>query len=229
MLAQAGGGGDSGSGWGGVFVAGFELLGEGLADLFGGSSHPDLSKVAYTPMPTWSVTGWGSSPVDTISSQTGGLTWASPGVEIIPGLVFFAQGTAHAPTSLRTCPAVPTSPAGVSLASNIHLAEQSVSKVWAYPRLKWFYNQVKNKGPWDYKQQGRQYADFGNFNYGMTGAAALIESPVLLRAAGWAQVKAGTSIPQWGHWYDLNGPFGDDPADQLQIQKGITYYNTGCR
>lgn len=28
--------------------------------------------------------------------------------------------------------------------------------------LGWFYNQVKNKGPWHYKQQGAQYQDFGN-------------------------------------------------------------------
>lgn len=26
-----------------------------------------------------------------------------------------------------------------------------------------------NKGPWDYKQQGKQYQEFGNFNYGATG------------------------------------------------------------
>ena len=51
MLAQAGGGGDSGSGWGGVFVAAFELLGQGIADLFGGGSKPDLSSVAFTPGP----------------------------------------------------------------------------------------------------------------------------------------------------------------------------------
>ena len=34
--------------------------------------------------------------------------------------------------------------------------------------LGWFYNQVKNKGPWHYKQQGAQYQDFGNFNFGLT-------------------------------------------------------------
>ena len=53
--------------------------------------------------------------------------------------------------------------------------------------LSWFYNQVKNKGPWDYKQRGSEYEDFGNFNYGATGAAAGIPDQILLRAAGWAQ------------------------------------------
>ncbi len=43
-----------------MIVAGFELIGEGLADLFGfGGSHTDLSNDAWTPTTTWSVTGWG--------------------------------------------------------------------------------------------------------------------------------------------------------------------------
>lgn len=33
----------------------------------------------------------------------------------------------------------------------------------------WFYQQVKNRGPWDYKQQRRDLANFDNFNYGAAG------------------------------------------------------------
>lgn len=36
--------------------------------------------------------------------------------------------------------------------------------------LVWFYGQVQDYGPWDYKQAG-PYEDFGNFNYGAVGAA----------------------------------------------------------
>jgi len=91
LIAEAGG--DGGSGWGGIIVGAIEAIGEGLAGLFGsGGSHTDLSNVAWTP--SWSVTTWGISPVDAISSQTGGLTWASSTVETIPGLVFFAEATA---------------------------------------------------------------------------------------------------------------------------------------
>lgn len=90
--------------------------------------------------------------------------------------------------------------------------------------MQWFYDMVKNMAPWDYKQQGSQYADFGNFNYGLTGAAAGIPSDVLLRAAGYAQQRAGTSRPEWG---DPTGspPYGDDPRDQCFIKKGIDYYD----
>lgn len=35
--------------------------------------------------------------------------------------------------------------------------------------LSWFYSQVKNRGPWDFKQRGPQYENFGNFHYGAVG------------------------------------------------------------
>jgi hypothetical protein len=102
-----------------------------------------------------------------------------------------------------------------------------------------FYFNVKNSGPMDYKQQGQSlddfggwhsspYQDFGNFNFGVTGAAAGIPSQVLLRGAGWAQQQAKTSNPVFGHWYDWNPPYGDDPADQAMIKAGIAYYKNGC-
>ena len=88
----------------------------------------------------------------------------------------------------------------------------------------WFYQQVRNKGPWDYKQQGASYQNFGNFNYGATGVVAGIPEEILLRGAGWAQSRAGTVEPRWGHWYQ-DIPYGDDPRDQYWIQQGIDYAN----
>ncbi|WP_369821544.1 polymorphic toxin type 44 domain-containing protein [Novosphingobium sp. CF614] len=64
--------------------------------------------------------------------------------------------------------------------------------------LPWFRDQVKNRGPWDYKQYDRRFQNFGNYNYGYTGAAAGIDRGLLLRQAGRAQVQAGTSRPGWG-------------------------------
>lgn len=87
----------------------------------------------------------------------------------------------------------------------------------------WFYQQVRLHGPWDYKnQRGRQYANFGNFNYGAVGQAAGIPEEVLLRAAGWAQSRAGTSKPTYSDWHHT-APYGDDPDDQAWIRAGIDY------
>jgi hypothetical protein len=119
---------------------------------------------------------------------------------------------------------VPTHPASASLNDNIDLAAQNQG----FPtNLPWFYDQVKNGAPWDYKQQGAQYENFGNFNYGMTAAAAGIPEDVALRAAGWEQERAGTSRDEWGNPTDLGGSYGDDPADQQQIRDGYAYHESG--
>lgn len=61
----------------------------------------------------------------------------------------------------------------------------------------WFYQKVRNHGPWDYKQENQNWAQFGNFNYGAAGTAAGIPKEILLMGAGWAQSRAGTSKPEW--------------------------------
>ena len=109
---------------------------------------------------------------------------------------------------------IPIAPSFVNLDENIKRAS-SMSPVE-------FYNAVRNKGEWDYKQYGQAYEDFGNFNFGATGAA-IFPAQILKRGAGWAQSKAGTSKKEWGKWF-LSSPYGDDPRDQVQIQKGIDYY-----
>ena len=111
---------------------------------------------------------------------------------------------------------IPVKPSEVDLDANVNKAKD-LSAIE-------FYNAVKNKGEWDYKQKGSEYQDFGNFNYGVTGKAAGIPDQVLLRGAGWAQEQAGTSQSNWGHWWG-SSPYGDDPQDQAQIQAGINYYN----
>ncbi len=95
--------------------------------------------------------------------------------------------------------------------------------------------------------QGSDYtaADLGNYHYGATGKAFgffLFTEDFLLQQAGAAQMKAGTSKPEWqkyetieisaghGETRPVKGPgmlppYGDDPADQKMIQQGFNYYN----
>lgn len=117
----------------------------------------------------------------------------------------------HALVDLARTNSVPTSALASSLAQ-------------APMRLVYFYDQVRNSGPWDYKQQGTQYQAAGNFNYGVTGAAMGIPDQILLRGAGWAQQRAGTSASEFGSPY-WRAPYGDDPQDQQLIKQGIQYYN----
>ena len=96
-----------------------------------------------------------------------------------------------------------------------------------------FKGMVKNKGPWDYKQKGRQYENFGNYNYGATGNAFGLSLNTLHNEAGRAQSSAGTSNPAYGkpapRWKmflgcDGTGSRGDDPNDQLWIKRGFDWY-----
>lgn len=132
----------------------------------------------------------------------------------------YAQNTSEVPARI---------PRFVKIEKNIELSEANRGN------FLWFYNQVRNGGPWDYKQIDKDFEQFGNFNYGATGAAAGFSEATLLRAAGWANVRAGTSQPEWGKPVSLleallgvggSAPFGDDPEDQRWISRGIRYYKT---
>ncbi|MBV8041505.1 polymorphic toxin type 44 domain-containing protein [Pluralibacter sp.] len=86
----------------------------------------------------------------------------------------------------------------------------------------WFYFKVKNRGPWDYKQYHPELENFGNFHYGAIGYTAGIPADILQMDGGFAQEHAGTSKPEWGHWYQ-DPPYGDDPIYQFWIKQGIDY------
>ena len=123
----------------------------------------------------------------------------------------------------QACDEPPPAPPGVSARDNVLEAGIRRDPFW-------FYDQVRNGGPWDYKQQGSEYEAFGNFNYGATGAATGFAPRFLLRQAGRAQIEAGTSRSGWGDpgaiWNPFGGeaPFGDDPIDQYWINRGIQYF-----
>jgi hypothetical protein len=102
--------------------------------------------------------------------------------------VQYARNLQEHPTQGRAGP-LANSPPGVNVDANIAQAENHKEDYF------WFYSQVRNKGPWDYKQLGKDYADFGNFNYGATGRAAGFSEGTLLRMAGWARFKPGHHRP----------------------------------
>jgi type VI secretion system secreted protein VgrG len=121
---------------------------------------------------------------------------------------------------------LPMAPPGADVNTNIRDAARQYNPAW-------FFRQVRNKGPWDYKQQGKgreiggnynPYEAFGNFNYGATAAAFGFPDQVVLRLAGFAQWRAGTSLPEYGSPFGLFPPYGDDPLDQHWIQAGINYH-----
>lgn len=119
----------------------------------------------------------------------------------------------------------PLSPPEASIDKNLHESKtqnEYFSTGGSAFLLSWFYKKVRNGGDWDYKQRGRQYESFGNFNYGAAGTAAGISEEVLLRAAGAAQSVAGTSEVTFEKWWS-ESPFGDDPVDQVWIKAGIDY------
>ena len=98
-------------------------------------------------------------------------------------------------------------------------------------KLEWFRTQVQQDGPWDFNTSapGRgndreQFEEYGNFHYGVVGAAAGIGLEVLLRAAGRAQENDNFGFdPRNGHWWE-DAPYGDDPHDQQMITNGYRYY-----
>ena len=62
-------------------------------------------------------------------------------------------------------------PAGYSIDTNIAIAQIYANSHTTAETLWWFKSMVKSHGPWDYKGQGREYEDLGNWNYGLVGAA----------------------------------------------------------
>ena len=117
---------------------------------------------------------------------------------------------------------IPPAPPGVDILANMRIARNRSGPVSGPTDYLWFYHQVKNKGPWDFKQRGKQYEAFGNFHYGAVGTAMGMAREVLERAAGWAQGRAGTSESKNGMWAGL-APYGDDPMDQMYIKAGVDY------
>lgn len=124
-----------------------------------------------------------------------------------------------------------------------------------------FRNKVRNRGDWDLKSntgtifglgndgktqflfQGNKMEaqDIGNHHYGVTGKSYGFPEDILLKQAGDAQIKAGTSLSEWQKYTtrtvtDGSGrlvfqrimlpPYGDDPRDRKWIKSGFRYYDS---
>lgn len=115
----------------------------------------------------------------------------------------------------------PEAPPGVSCDANMRQATTD------FNYLPDFLAQVRTGAPWDYKQAGSRYEDFGNFNFGATGAAAGFNRNLLLRGAGLVQIKSKTSSPEWGSPlnHSCDQSYGDDPKDQAAIKAGMRYHD----
>jgi len=148
-------------------------------------------------------------------------------------------GQAQQSQQADPCGAGPSLPPGESYDQNIQMSESfrraalqqsgvrppymGGAGMYSTLRLQFLYEHVRNGGAWDYKQLGSQYIPGGNFNFGAVGASLQFSDQVLLRGAGWAQVRAGTSDPTFGSPFG-SSPHADDPVDQQWIKKGIQYY-----
>jgi hypothetical protein len=120
-------------------------------------------------------------------------------------------------------PSVPPKPEVADIRKNIQASIEAVySKQHNLPF--WFKSMVETGGEWDYKRLNRtRYENFGNFHFGIVGAAIGFPLDLLLRGAGFYQWVSGTTKPAYG-WAGGDPPYGDDPRDQEQIIRGYLYY-----
>jgi hypothetical protein len=124
-------------------------------------------------------------------------------------------------------PDVPANvPPGLDIVANIREAkDMSASQ---------FVDAVKSGGKWDFKRQGKEYEEFGNWHFGVVvrawtlnaremGLSQLAIDDFLLelaqRGAGYYQKRTQTSEPQWGSYLG-EYPYGDDPRDSENIMHG---------
>jgi len=125
--------------------------------------------------------------------------------------------------------AIPAHPLDASLNQNIADSQDH----WPW----WWYNHVKQwHGPWDYKNYNGQphpeWDDFGNFNYGATGAATGIPLNLLLRGAGAVKLKRYPGNDPFGRPWDPRGVdttrpdrnYGNQPEKNQQIINGFNWY-----
>ena len=118
-----------------------------------------------------------------------------------------------------------------TLRQNANTVKETTKSKGIIESSKQFYNNVRNKGKWDLKQnpeyQGTfqfnnlviQGQDIGNINLGYTGKALGLPDSVLLVGAGVAQIMAGTS-----NFSFIMASNGDDLRDQMYIMYGIMLY-----
>jgi hypothetical protein len=126
------------------------------------------------------------------------------------------------PPKPKHCVTPPVGPPGANLNNNLDLFNDY--SYWNVPMDNLAKNLMRRGGPWDYRtNQGQQYDDFGNFNFGAIAAQMGLSYYVTQNLAGYYQggpPGQGTLLLEW--------PYGDDPAGALQIQAGYDYVADQC-
>ncbi len=113
-----------------------------------------------------------------------------------------------APLLVTAQPQSTRSPATASTTGGPNSSERSAAPAWLpIPIPPSLYEKWRKYGPWDYKQQGFQYRDFTQFNFGATGNAAGYDQKSLLALA-----QASKPTPD-----DVDGL--DDPELQIQFTR----------
>jgi RHS repeat-associated protein len=138
----------------------------------------------------------------------------------------------HDPDPNKPCDS-PPAPPGVDLDRNISAAKtvsaQGGALGWPWLKYMWFAEMSDTGGPFDFKKGGHQeFQDYGNWHYGVLGAALHIPENVLFRAAGYVQWRnRGPNYdPAWGVPWG-SAPYGDDPErDVPWIATGYNYYKS---
>ncbi|MGB7025190.1 MAG: polymorphic toxin type 44 domain-containing protein [Candidatus Acidiferrales bacterium] len=133
------------------------------------------------------------------------------------------------------CPPVPQHPASADVNANIAATRQmnfgtGIDSATHAMADAWWVNQVWQGHAWDYKAQGYQWHDFGNFNFGATGTALGLGPGVVLRGAGFAKHAFSKVSPSNLKGSLLLGiyPYNNTYDDAAEIQAGIDYVNAGC-
>ncbi len=145
-----------------------------------------------------------------------------------------SHGSSSSSGSETNCPPVPLHPSNADVDRNIREAEivrvlsMLIAPAYGITTSGWFVGRVAPTMSWDYKRDGNvQFAPFGNFNYGATGAALGLPLRGLQMMGGLVAEAVGTHREEWGRFYETPY-FGHDPADVQSITEGYTYYQNGC-
>ena len=126
----------------------------------------------------------------------------------------------------KNCPSVPQHPEGVDVDANIRATEAvNAADPTGNGAKLWWVNQVKTGGAWDYKlltPDQLTYDDFGNFNYGATGAVFDFSFDTLENGAVAARLLRNplSQLKQHG--------FRNDPHKNEMIREGMLYKQNDC-
>jgi hypothetical protein len=111
------------------------------------------------------------------------------------------------------------------------LVKLETQGMWPATKVDFFYNVFVTGGTFDYKASGHdEYVDYGNWNFGYVCGA---NYPALFcqSAAGgnrmWRAATQGTNPFGSGIPF-VKSPYGDQAADNQQIQNGIQAQASGC-